>query len=410
MNFMKKIMFAALMMFATSTAFAADSDALKSILKSKNYAEAAAMLQSSVSQLASNAERAKAYNHLVQLAMEKFDKEAAVEIANVALVQTGKANEVTPYDTVGYYEAAYNALMNAIECDKYDYMPDAKGKVKPKFRENNLPRVANARIQLVNAGQREAQLGNEQGVLKYWGAFLDTEDSEFLSSIDKSNEAGFFGQVAYFTGLYANQAKQTDRALKYLDMAMKDPEQAKEAQAQKFAISQSNLKTQADSLKFIDELKAFYAENPDNEAAFGTLCNLYSSMNKKSEVMELINDKIARTPNNYTAWALKGQTEMNEQNYTAAIESFKKAIDIDDTNAIVLTYLGFCMNNRAAEIEGDIPAQKALYKESMVYLEKAKSIDPDRQKANWAYPLYQCYYINYSANDPRTKELEEMLK
>ena len=81
MNLMKKIMFAALMMFATSTAFAADSDALKSILKSKNYAEAAAMLQSSVSQLASNAERAKAYNHLVQLAMEKFDKEAAVEKA-----------------------------------------------------------------------------------------------------------------------------------------------------------------------------------------------------------------------------------------------------------------------------------------------------------------------------------------
>lgn len=407
---MKKIMFAALMMFATSTAFAADSDALKSILKSKNYAEAAAMLKSSVSQLASDAERAKAYNHLVQLAMEKFDKEAAVEIANVALEQTGKANEVTPYDTVGYYEAAYNALVNAIECDKYDYMPDAKGKVKPKFREANLPRVANARIQLVNAGQREAQHGNEEGVLKYWGMFLDTEDSEFLSTIDKSNEAGFFGQVAYFTGLYANQAKQTERALKYLDMAMKDPEQAKEAQAQKFAISQSNLKTQADSLKFIDELKAFYAENPDNEAAFGTLCNLYSNMGKKDEVMTLINDKISRTPNNYTAWALKGQTEMNDQNYIAAIESFKKAVDIDDTNPIVLTYLGFCMNNRAAEIEGDIPAQKALYKESMGYLEKAKSLDPDRMKANWAYPLYQCYYINYSANDPRTKELEEMLK
>ena len=407
---MKKIFFAAMMMFATSTAFAADSDALKSILKSKNYAEAAAMLKSSLTQFASDAERAKAYNHLVQLAMEKFDKENAAELENMARVQTGKANEVVPYDTVGYYEAAYNALMNAIECDKYDNMPDAKGKVKPKFREANLPRVANARIQLVNAGQREAQLGNEEGVLKYWGAFLDTEDSDFLSTIDKSNEAGFFGQVAYFTGLYANQAKQTDRAIKYLDMAMKDPEQAKDAQAQKFAISQSNLKTQADSLKFIDELKAFYTENPDNEAAFGTLCNLYSSMNKKDEVMTLIKEKIARDPNNYTAWALKGQTEMNDQKYTEAIESFKKAVDIDDTNPIVLTYLGFCMNNRAAEIEGDIPAQKALYKESMGYLEKAKSIDPDRQKANWAYPLYQCYYINYSANDPRTKELEEMLK
>ena len=77
---------------------------------------------------------------------------------------------------------------------------------------------------------------------------------------------------------------------------------------------------------------------------------------------------------------------------------------------VVLTYLGFCMNNKAATIEGDIPAQKALYKESMRYLERARDIDPDRMKANWAYPLYQCYYINYSANDPRTKEMEDMLK
>jgi hypothetical protein len=46
----------------------------------------------------------------------------------------------------------------------------------------------------------------------------------------------------------------------------------------------------------------------------------------------------------------------------------------------------------------------------MRYLERARDIDPDRMKANWAYPLYQCYYINYSANDPRTKEMEDMLK
>jgi tetratricopeptide (TPR) repeat protein len=101
---------------------------------------------------------------------------------------------------------------------------------------------------------------------------------------------------------------------------------------------------------------------------------------------------------------------MNAQDYDNAIESFKKACEIDDTNPVVLTYLGFCMNSKAAGIEGDIPAQKALYKESMRYLERAKDIDPDRMKANWAYPLYQCYYINYSANDPRTKELEEILK
>lgn len=396
------------MIFATSTAFAGDSEALKAVLKIKNYTEAASLLKSSLDQMASSAEKAKAYNHLVQLAMDKFNKEATVAASNEAKKQLQQPEE--PFDTLGYYEAAYNALVNAIECDKYDNMPDAKGKVKPKFRESNLNPVAGARVQLVNAGQSAAQRGDDEGVLKYWGTFLDTEDSEFLKAYDKSNEADYLGQVAYFTALYANRSHQVERALKYLDIAMKDPEQATEAQGQKFAIGQANLKTKEDTVKFISELKEFYANHPDAESAFGTLCDLYSAMNNQEGIMELVNARLAKDPNNFTAWALKGQNEMNAQSYDDAIASFKRACEIDDTNPIVLTYLGFCMNNKAADIEGDVQAQRELYKESMRYLERAKEIDPDRQRANWAYPLYQCYYINYSANDPRTKELEDLLK
>ena len=404
---MKKLLIAAMMILGTSTAFAGDSDALKAILKVKNYAEAASLVKSSLSQMTSDAEKAKAYNYLVQLAMEKFNNETAIMAENQTAELTKK--EVQPFDTAGYYNAAYDALMNAIECDKYDNMPDAKGKVKPKFHDAILQFIPNARVQLVNGGQWAAQKGDEANVLKYWGTFLDTEDCDLLKSVDKSQEA-YLGQVAYFTALYANQNKQVERALKYLDIAMQDPEQAKEAQNMKFTIGQQNLKTQADTLKFIDELKEFYNNNADSEAAFGTLCNLYNSLNKKDEMMNLVMDKIAKDPNNYTAWALKGQSEMNDLKYDEAIESFKKAIEIDGTNPIVLTYLGFSMNSKAASIENNIAAQKALYKESMTYLERAKEIDPAREKANWAYPLYQCYYINYSANDPRTKEMEEILK
>lgn len=405
---MKKFMIAAMMLLGTSTAFAGDSDALKAILKAKDYAEASSLLKSSLSQLASDAEKAKAYNQLVKLALESFDKLNGISMQNDAFKQMGK--EVEPYDTLALYNSAYDALMNAIECDKYDNMPDAKGKVKPKFHDELLQKIPNVRVHLVHGGQWAAQHSNDEGVLKYWGTFLDTEDCNLLKGIDKGNESGYIGQVAYFTALYANQNKQVERALKYLEMAMKDPEQAKEAQNMKFTIGQQNLKTHADTLKFIDELKVFYADNADSEAAFGTLCNLYSQMNMKDEVMKLVNDKISRDPNNGTAWALKGQSEMNEQKYDEAIESFKKSIEIDGTNCVVLTYLGFCMNSKAAGIEGNIPAQKALYKESMGYLERARDIDPNRDRANWAYPLYQCYYINYSANDPRTKELEDMLK
>ena len=57
---MKKLLMMAAMMVASATAFAGDSDALKAILKAKTYAEAEALLKSSLGQLANDQEKAKA--------------------------------------------------------------------------------------------------------------------------------------------------------------------------------------------------------------------------------------------------------------------------------------------------------------------------------------------------------------
>ena len=92
---MKKLMIAALMMLGTSAAFAGDSEPLKAILKIKDYAEATQLLKSSLDQLASPQEKAKAYEHLTKLALAKFDKENAVQAANMQ-AQLTKSKE-TPY-------------------------------------------------------------------------------------------------------------------------------------------------------------------------------------------------------------------------------------------------------------------------------------------------------------------------
>ena len=72
---MKKLMIAAMMLLTTSAAFAGDSEALKAILKAKTYAEAQELVKANLNQLANDAEKAKAYNKLVDLAMEKVSKE-----------------------------------------------------------------------------------------------------------------------------------------------------------------------------------------------------------------------------------------------------------------------------------------------------------------------------------------------
>jgi hypothetical protein len=410
---MKKLMIAALMLLGTSAAFAGDSEALKAILKAKTYAEAEQLMKSSLDQLTSAEEKAKAYNQLTKLALEKFDKENAVQTANIA-AQVAKT-PLTPYDTLGFYEAAYNATVNGLECIKYDSQPNAKGAVKPKFTETLKPLIANTRMQLVTAGNHYAGAGDKDGVLKYWGTFLDTDDNPLFAA-SKPMEVPFLGQVAYYTAQYANQAQDYARAEKYADIALQDSSMKEKALVFKYAMAQRNLKTHEDSVKYVKSIEELYQKEPDNEMAFGTLCNMYNDLRMNTELKALIENKLASDPNNFTAWALKGQTLMNQNttsenpNWDECIDAFKKAVDIDGTNPVILTYLGFSINAKAAQVNGDRAAQKALYKESMGYLERAKEIDPSRERANWAYPLYQCYYLVYAASDPRTLEMEKLLK
>jgi tetratricopeptide (TPR) repeat protein len=410
---MKKMMIAAMLVLGASAAFAGDSDVLKAITKEKDYAKAVELVKSSLGQLANSGEKAKAYEHLTRLALQKFDKENAIQAANMQAQITKQ--KVEPYDTLGFYQAAYDATQNALECFKYDAEPNEKGKVKPRYTEALTPLIANARMQLVTAGNYYAQLNDQDNVLKYWGSFLDSDNLPYFKST-KEQEKQFLGQVAYYTAQYANQAKKYDLAEKYADIATQDTSVAKQAQAFKLAMAQRNLKTKADSVAYVQKLAAMYEKEPDNEMIFGQLSNFYSLMGMTKEFDALVEAKIAKNPNDFTAWALKGQALMNRNStatnpdWKGCVEAFKKAVSIDQTNPVVYTYLGFSMNAMASAINGDRAQQIALYKESMGYLDKAKELDPNREKANWAYPLYQCYYSVYGANDPKTKELEAMLK
>lgn len=406
-------MIAAMMMLGTSAAFAGDSDQLKAILGAKDYASAAQLLQSNLSQLANPAEKAKAYNHLAKLALEVFDAQNLIVTENMA-AQVNKS-AVKPIDTLAFYESSYNATVNGVECVKYDAQPDEKGKVKPKFTATLSPLVANARLQLVTAGNYYAGKNDPDNVLKYWGTFLDTDDNPMFAST-KASEQQFIGQVAYYTALYANQAKMYDKAEKYADIAMQDSSMRAQAETFKYQMAQRNLKTKADSLALIEKLKAAYAADNSNENVFGIICNLYTGLNMESELNAVIESAIAATPNNFTAWAMKGQTITNkvskEQNpdYSEAIAAFKKALAIKPDNSPVLTYLGFALNNTAAAIQDDKAKRDALYQESLQYLEHARDVDPDRAQSNWAYPLFQSYYAVYGGDDSRTKEIESMIK
>ncbi len=400
---MKKVMMMAMMFVASATAFAGDSDALKAIIKSKNYAEAAKLVQSSLGQLADNSEKAKAYNHLVDLAMDKVSKETGTIAENMVAKQTGGKEK--PVDQIGLADALSDAIDMAIECNKYDQLPNAKGKVSPKFEKKNAERIWGVRHHLVTIGQEEAQKGNSAAVLKYWGAFTDSANDPMFASQDHKPEAEYAGQVAYFAGRYAFEAKDFARADRYLEAAMKDPSQRADAENYRLWAMRSNLKTHEDSVACVNQLKAMYEKEPNNDTVLDVLNSMYDSMKDRKAQTALLDGHLAKFPNSFAALAGKGLMAMSANDAPQAIEWLKKASAAKPDNAVIYTYLGICYNQQGATTE-DPAKRKEFFKNAVEVFDKAKQYDPNRQMSNWGYPRYQAYYALYGDNDPRTKAAE----
>ena len=395
---MKKLMMMAVMFVASATAFAGDSDVLKAILKAKTYAEAEQLVKSTLDQLASPAEKAKAYNKLVDLAMADFDAQNEIQLTNQAM----KKND--PVDQNLMVESAYNALQNGIECDKYDQLPNEKGKVKPVFAEKNAQRLfTQPRFTLVNAGQDAAQNRDNAKARKYWEMFVLSDAAPLFANCDRTQQKEFFGQVARFAAVYAYQDKDMEAATKLCDIAMKDPQEYEGCLNLKLEILGDGLKTKEDSVKFINQLKDIYAEH-QTDGVMEKLYNMYSMTGDKAAAEKVLDDALAKNPDNFVALADKGLGMVND-NPAEAAKYLKRAADLKADNAAIQTYAGTALSVQAQNTE-DPAAKKALYQEAIKYYDKAKELDPDRLQSNWGYNRYNAYYNYYGEDAPETKQAE----
>jgi hypothetical protein len=403
---MKKMMMMAMMLVASATAFAGDSDALKAVLKTKNFAEAEQLLKQNVNQMADAAEKAKAYNHLVDLAMKKVTKETGIILENQVGQQMGRAaNEIVPYDTLGLANALCDAIYNAIECNKYDQQPNAKGKIAPKYAEKNAQRIWANRQHLVNIGQDEARKEPKDNALKFWGAFVDSGTDPLFAAQNHEAEKEYFGQVALFSGRYAYEKKDFERGDRYIAIARQDPTQEKDALATQLWYTRTGLTNHADSVAATNRLKALYEAEPQNDALLDALYSMYDGARDKAAQVALLDNHLAKYPNSFAALANKGLMAMADNDAVKAVEWLNKAAAAKPDNAVIYTYLGICLSSQAATTE-DAAKSKEFYKQAIDAFDKAKELDPEKKMANWGYNRYQAYYGLYGEEDPRTKAAE----
>ena len=390
----------AMMLVASATAFAGDSDALKAILKAKTYAEAESLLKSGLSQLANDQEKAKAYNKLVDLAYAKYKKEDDTRITNQALQKND------PVDTEGMIQAGINALNYAIECDKYDILPNAKGQVKPGFQKKNQERLQSVLKGLYENGCNFAEDTKNAEAFECLDAYLKGAEASMFKDIPTVKNDPNRGIAAYYAGRAAMQLEKKDRAIELLKMGVADTlKQVHEYSLDLLLFTMGkNRSTKADSLKFIDDMKALYAQYPDNEKVYSYMCDAMILNNDEAGVMKIGQEHMAKYPNSviphiYTAFLLQ-----NQKKYAEAVAEWNKVPETQPNYVQFAYYRAVCKYNIAAEFnEANADARtgrltpenekkfKDMLSDAQVDFEKCKELDPEQNTVKWKYLLHNVY-------------------
>ena len=400
------------------SASAFSQDVFKQISKIKDYNEAYNLLKSNLGNMSAE-EKAQCYNAFVDLSLDKVMKEQGTITENQMAEQL--KTQVTPYDTVGLYNAAMQAIENGVACDEFDMQPNEKGKIKPKFHKKNAERLYAIRFHLINAGIYY-QGKDDDLSYKNLATYVESAEYPLFKEIDKSGDANLT-QIAYYAARSAYFAKDFAKAEKYADIALNDTAVAKDAMQIKLAVMQSQLKNHADSLNYVTKLKDIYAKDESNEAVFSMICSMLLSLDDKAGLDALVQDKLAKNPNDFTALTVVGQVYMNDHKWDEAIETLTKAVNVQPDNIAIIASIGNCYMYKAQEaVERATANNKSLtpdaekviidvYMQAINYLEKAKNLDKTMEfKSYWAYSLYTCCYRALGADDPKTKEAELLTK
>jgi len=181
-----------------------------------------------------------------------------------------------------------------------------------------------------------------------------------------------------------------------------------------------SMKTKEDSVAYVNMLKDLRKQNPDEERFFNLLMDYYTRAKDMNAMKAWADEEITINSGNKMAWALKGEVQMNQSEWDAAVESYKKAIEIDPNFVQCVFNAGVCLNSKAIALKDQLADKntggltkenaekvKVILNEALTYMERAKELDPDSEKVKWAYPLYQIYYA--LGDKAKADEMEKLV-
>ena len=325
-----------------------------------------------------------------------------------------KRAEGAQFNEEKLYQYAYELGNDLVLLEKYDNMPDAKGKVKPRYAQDIIMTYAQEFGQFYNAG---AYFYGNEDFSKAYELF-----KMFIDSSDKLHQAGLLPKdtvnvpvAAYNMSLCGMQLKDYDKVLTHVDMALANEQMAPSA----FRYKTVAYLEKGDTIKWLDLCKEGTIKFPSDIYFHQSLIQYYDSRNENDKLNLLADELMAQNPSNPLFVYLKGYIAQQKELLDEAIDWYKKTLAVDPDYETALANLGRCYLQKAQAYSSELSAVKitdrkklakdkeilnAFYMEAKPLYEKLRSIAPDRTDY-WLNGLMNCYY-----NLNMEKELNELEK
>ena len=305
-----------------------------------------------------------------------------------------------PYDTTKVYSSVLNMYKYYLQCDELAQKPDAKGKIKNRFRKTNAATLLVERPNLINGGIHYFNQDMNKDALSYFAMYVDASASPMFEKEDLLKTDTLLSQVAYYATLAAAKMEDYPTVLKYAPYAEDDKEFGKYA----MEFVSTAYKAEGDTIKWVESLKKGIQKYPDHSFFFGHLIDYYSNTNKYDEAMKFADDMLANEPNNTFYLYVKGYLYHNMKDYDNSIEYYKKTIAVDPNYAEAYSNLGLVYVQKAQDFADNATTDmnspqyaqeqeviRKLYEEAKPYYEKTRELKPDQQDL-WIQGLYRVYY------------------
>lgn len=340
-------------------------------------------------------------------------KKAVIDAENRKRAEGAPCNESLLY---GYTYELGHELAN---CEKYDNLPDAKGKVAPKYSEFIITAYAQEFGQFYNAG---AYFYGNEDYAKSYDLF-----KMFIEAADKLYKAGMMEEdkvnvpvAAYNMTLSAMQLQDYEKVLSHVDLAMANEQMAPSAFRYK-AVAHLEL---GDTATWLNDCMEGAKKFPDDAYFYQSLIQYYDSRNENEKLNALADELIASDTSNPFFVYLKGYIAHQKQDTDAAIEWYEKTLEVDSNYESALNNLSRCYLFKAQEyataqsstkvtdkkkLAKDKEILNGYYKKALPLLEKLRQLQPEKYEL-WLANLTNCYYnLNMTAELKEIEKLQESL-